>query len=640
MPIKKILTITAIFAALVFAAEETQNETETTETKNTPAVRRARGLSLAPGAQPQRESETPAQSEEEQAHAANRRVRGLSLADRPDDSDSAEVLRRGTGTSGNVRYGMVLMPIERDTATIVGPKVEKRLISPDDTATLEMLIAILSPDESEDEEETSFERLFERTNRVLEEANRDEVAMSRTPRMLGWIGGNFYDSVVTRQTRPNINVGFGLLFPIVRWFGIKGEMSYMNMQFADSVVGYRGETYCVLKEEATFTIPLLANFMIRPGNLLFDMFAGPSFLGNQKNVFAMTGAALGRKVGKNGYLFADSRFGWSTGERFWSAGIGYEYVIPYTRDPDNPRRRHSIVPKPDTFTVVSRVNDISGGRIAPSGEFRLRSGSAMEFDIASYYGFTLDSLIVNDTIITGEIGRYSILNLRNNKNILAMFSAVPEALPDSFDIIIDVVDRDGELTHSSGRMRLQEGESQEFAIIPEVGFVLDSVVVNGVSVGAPTTYKVRKISSNVNIVAYFSRVRVIEIRQIPTIEYGINFASGTADLTDDSKGTLDAILAVLQQEPDMRIEIAGHTDASGSREFNIRLSYDRAQAVVDYMVERNISADRLVAVGHGPDRPVADNRTREGRAKNRRTEIRTLNTENLEVEGENNNEKE
>ena len=116
----------------------------------------------------------------------------------------------------------------------------------------------------------------------------------------------------------------------------------------------------------------------------------------------------------------------------------------------------------------------------------------------------------------------------------------------------------------------------------------------------------------------------IAIRETATIQDGINFELGTATLLHNSHRTLEGIYLTMEANPDMVVEIAGHTCNSGGYEFNMRLSQNRAQAVADYLVSRGISAGRLVAVGRGFDRPIADNNTEEGREKNRRVEIRSL----------------
>jgi outer membrane protein OmpA-like peptidoglycan-associated protein len=71
----------------------------------------------------------------------------------------------------------------------------------------------------------------------------------------------------------------------------------------------------------------------------------------------------------------------------------------------------------------------------------------------------------------------------------------------------------------------------------------------------------------------------------------------------------------------LRVEVAGHTDNVGASEANQRLSQERAQAVMAALVARGVKADRLTAKGYGQTTPVADNRTEDGRTKNRRVEL-------------------
>jgi OOP family OmpA-OmpF porin len=81
---------------------------------------------------------------------------------------------------------------------------------------------------------------------------------------------------------------------------------------------------------------------------------------------------------------------------------------------------------------------------------------------------------------------------------------------------------------------------------------------------------------------------------------------------------------VLNKDPELKIEIQGHTDNTGTRRYNQTLSEKRARAVMEYITNKGIDEDRLSAVGYGPDRPIADNSTAEGRALNRRTQIEPL----------------
>lgn len=85
--------------------------------------------------------------------------------------------------------------------------------------------------------------------------------------------------------------------------------------------------------------------------------------------------------------------------------------------------------------------------------------------------------------------------------------------------------------------------------------------------------------------------------------------------------TLDNVITVLRENPQMRVEIDGHTDSKGTDTYNLKLSERRAKAVVDLLVKSGIDATRLTYKGLGESSPAADNATEEGRAKNRRVEI-------------------
>ena len=95
-------------------------------------------------------------------------------------------------------------------------------------------------------------------------------------------------------------------------------------------------------------------------------------------------------------------------------------------------------------------------------------------------------------------------------------------------------------------------------------------------------------------------------------------------LRPESKTGLEKLKSYLSENPDIRIEIGGHTDNVGNASHNLTLSQNRAKAVLDYLVKEGIDASRLVSKGYGDTVPVASNDTKEGRAKNRRTEFKTL----------------
>ena len=109
---------------------------------------------------------------------------------------------------------------------------------------------------------------------------------------------------------------------------------------------------------------------------------------------------------------------------------------------------------------------------------------------------------------------------------------------------------------------------------------------------------------------------------------GVTFASGKSTLTKASKATLDEVAtelsSVMAEVPSLRVEVGGHTDNTGSAKTNTRLSGQRAAAVEKYLESKGIDPDRLVSKGYGPDKPVADNTSKAGRAENRRVELTPL----------------
>ena len=111
----------------------------------------------------------------------------------------------------------------------------------------------------------------------------------------------------------------------------------------------------------------------------------------------------------------------------------------------------------------------------------------------------------------------------------------------------------------------------------------------------------------------------------------IEFELESAELKSGSQGLLNKIGAVLSDWPEAEVEIAGHTDDSGSGEFNQKLSEDRAASVKAYLLENfpKLEEDNLKTVGHGEKYPEASNDTAEGRRHNRRVEFRILNQREL-----------
>ena len=120
------------------------------------------------------------------------------------------------------------------------------------------------------------------------------------------------------------------------------------------------------------------------------------------------------------------------------------------------------------------------------------------------------------------------------------------------------------------------------------------------------------------------RIHVLyEEKETFTLE-NLLFEYNSAHIYEESYPILDKLVDFLLNEDDGKFEIAGHTDAVGTDEDNMILSQNRANMVRDYLIAHGVRPEKVVAKGYGESKPVADNETEEGRAKNRRTEVKKL----------------
>ncbi len=139
-------------------------------------------------------------------------------------------------------------------------------------------------------------------------------------------------------------------------------------------------------------------------------------------------------------------------------------------------------------------------------------------------------------------------------------------------------------------------------------------------------------SENFNLLGSYSRQQPMHLNiQLDPIEKGqstvlknIFFETDSFRLKPESKGQLLEIVDFMTKNPGLVIEIGGHTDLQGSVDYNLKLSGNRADAVVNYLIANGILSSRLRSKGYGFSVPVADNSTEEGRALNRRTEFKIL----------------
>ncbi|MCL7488279.1 MAG: OmpA family protein [Desulfobulbaceae bacterium] len=110
----------------------------------------------------------------------------------------------------------------------------------------------------------------------------------------------------------------------------------------------------------------------------------------------------------------------------------------------------------------------------------------------------------------------------------------------------------------------------------------------------------------------------------PIILTGVYFSGGATDLSPASQAYLDKVAEALKRFPDIRFEVGGHTDSIGETERNLTVSRQRAESTAAYLAARGVDGSRLESAGYGSEQPIADNSTPEGRAANRRVELKII----------------
>ncbi len=117
----------------------------------------------------------------------------------------------------------------------------------------------------------------------------------------------------------------------------------------------------------------------------------------------------------------------------------------------------------------------------------------------------------------------------------------------------------------------------------------------------------------------------------PVLLEGANFATGSSKLLKTANVKLNEVVNAAKQYPEVKLEASGHTDSLGNKARNQKLSENRAASVKAYLVKHGVAADRISTVGYADTKPIADNKTKAGRAANRRVEVRYVIKESKKV---------
>lgn len=331
--------------------------------------------------------------------------------------------------------------------------------------------------------------------------------------------------------------------------------------------------------------------------ILYERFSNP-------NAGAVTGAPYQTFAGKLGDLKFEAQFQLLDINRY-NIGVA---IAPFIQLPTG---------KKDVY--VSNEQTSGGGRAIVEGKIKNRAWFSGNF---GYQYLSRNQYFVGNT--DAFVGSLLLFGVGANVNLGKGFAVIGEGAGETVASNAFKSIRQTPMTLLAGvRYTLDRGALQGFQITAAGG----SGVTKGV--GAPKGEAVLSIA--------YRRPNVVRLSELTPslvdaradekilITQKIHFEFGKSIIRPISYPILDDVVQLLKLNPQIKkVQIEGHTDAIGSDAGNQRLSESRAKAVRAYLVSKGVPGDRLVAVGYGRSRPIADNASAEGRAKNRRTEFTVI----------------
>lgn len=288
-----------------------------------------------------------------------------------------------------------------------------------------------------------------------------------------------------------------------------------------------------------------------------------------------------------------------------------------------------LVPKKINITMKGLVLDQESNRALPAEMIILNHDTIESTSIAGYtykvpaegeFAFRIESAgydAVTYDVIVPEV--------YNDTTIIRDFMLLPERRPTTLAGKIFDSKTNNAVTASFSivftEKELQKNEAEEYdQELKEEGWYYILASAEGYLNTSDSIYFEGQDSQIIEKNIYMDPIEVGTTVRIKNIYFDFDKTT----LKPISFVELDKVVDLLQKNPTLEIEIAGHTDSKGSDDYNLNLSQGRAQAVVDYLISQGIEDYRLVARGYGETVPVATNDTDEGRAENRRVEFTVL----------------
>lgn len=256
-----------------------------------------------------------------------------------------------------------------------------------------------------------------------------------------------------------------------------------------------------------------------------------------------------------------------------------------------------------------KLDEFSKGRY----KMELAIGKKYDFnitkDLYKDYSFDLD---LSQVVIFESFERDAELESNKSKVKFQVNGLEPGATAN-----IDIVDLSTETKYSTSVTTDNNGKA-EIALRKDDKYQI-SIIKKGYSM-FNQTYEISQpeFSITASITKLAENVKI----EIPNV----NFETASSVLDPSSYESLNNVVSLLKMNSDVKIELSAHTDNKGAKNYNMKLSDQRAASVAAYLINKGINKERIVSKGYGFDQPIADNNTEEGRAKNRRVEIKILGT--------------
>ena len=281
-------------------------------------------------------------------------------------------------------------------------------------------------------------------------------------------------------------------------------------------------------------------------------------------------------------------------------------------------------------SVINKLKPVKSASTAESSDNSTQSNEGDEGTPVVLRPATLRIQSRNNVItLTGQVssneeadtirnGLNKLFGPDNYEDDLTINASVGSAkwIDSAIDVVTEMRDiNDFGLSINRGQMLLS-------GKVPDREFGLNTAIaateITGNSLDILNNFSVRDstIDSSEDLLA---QSLMQELDALPTAN--IVFNKGSTTLTDKAQEVLDDAAAAILGYENVVVEISGHTDSSGDAVRNLRLSKERAAVVLDYLVDRNVPANRLRAIGYGETAPISDNETAQGRAANRRIEF-------------------